>query len=199
MWSPTGRMPMSSGPTLLRATARRSAPAQEGSAGIPPPRLRRFGKPRRSSICYRASVRRENAAQVTRRAIESATETRRHGAPRIRRAARSAGDTAERGRARVGPIITRLVHDACRPRAGPATQAHASNPIGVYTARFSDETLREFSPWLGDSVAHFSVSRSARGTISATGGLTPDEAEPEAAVRHSSCLAPSPPSAKIAR
>src|SRR5439155_17962649 len=66
---------------------------------------------------------------------ESATEARRHGAPRVRRAARSAGHTAERGRARVGPIITRLVHDACRPRAGPAAQAHASNPIGVYSAR----------------------------------------------------------------
>jgi len=29
------------------------------------------------------------------------------------------------------------VHDAYRPRAGPAPQAHASNPIGVYTALFA--------------------------------------------------------------
>src|SRR2546425_6155128 len=76
------------------------------------------------------------AVLLTPARMESATETRRHEAPRVRRAAQSAGHTAERGRARVDPIITRLVHDACRPRAGPAPQAHASNPIGVYTAPF---------------------------------------------------------------
>src|SRR5947209_7699405 len=98
--------------------------------------------------------------------MESATETPRHEAPRVRRAARSAGRTAERDRARVGSIITRLVHDAYRPRAGPAAQAHASNPIGVYTALVSD--LRPDRDFLRGSVTPWPNAgcfsgRSARG------------------------------------
>src|SRR5439155_10075620 len=109
---------------------------------------------------------------------ESATEARRHGAPRVRRAARSAGHTAERGRARVGPIITRLVHDACRPRAGPAAQAHASNPIGAYTARGFDCRFLAFflcgavPPWPNSSV--FSASSVA--ALFPGGRSTPREA-----------------------
>src|SRR3989454_8917061 len=67
-------------------------------------------------------------------------EELRNGAPRVRRAARSAVTQRKTLARESHQIHTRLAHERFPLRAGPASPAHASNPIGVsspFRLRFS--------------------------------------------------------------